>query len=635
MSGEKSQKAGDLGLESDKQLRRSLGKFELLYLSLGGIIGSGWLFGALYTAEDAGGSAILSWIIAGVLILFVGLAYSELGSAIPKSGGIVRYPHYSHGGVAGYIITWTYFLSAASVPAIEATATVTYLSSLVPALTTNGVLTPLGILTAYLFLLFFFFLNYIGVNILGKVTHGAGWWKLLIPSITVVILLIFYFHPANFTLGGGFFPSPSNVAAGSAGIYGMSAVLYAIPTTGVIFSYLGFRQAVEYGGEGRNPRKDIPFAVMGSLIIAVILYTLLQVAFIGGINWSTLTVTSGNSATPITPGNWTELGQTAISSGPFYQIFKLAAPLGFLSLIFGGWAYILLLDAVVSPSGTGWIYTGTSTRTMYGFATNGYLPGIFLKVGKTRIPIYSLIAATIIAAIFMLPFPSWQSLVGFISSATVFTYIMGGIGLETLRNTAPELNRPYKLPLAKVIAPIATLAAGLIVYWSGFATLFYVVTGIFLGLALFFGYYAYKVMGINKGFSTVVGIVNIVVTLVLAFEFYRATSSLSAANNLAFLIYILIMAGLVIFDISILHAFGKGEEVKREITASYWLLAYIFVVLVISYFGGFGLNPVIPFPEDTLVAAIVTLAAHYGAVKSGFRTQAIQDILEETRETPP
>ncbi len=348
-----------------------------------------------------------------------------------------------------------------------------------------------------------------------------------------------------------------------------------------------------------------------------------------------LTVTRGNATVPVTPGNWTELGQTAISSGPFYQIFKLAAPLGLLSLIFSGWAYILLLDAVVSPSGTGWIYTGTSTRTMYGFATNGYLPGIFLKVGKTRIPIYSLIAATIIAAIFMLPFPSWQSLVGFISSATVFTYLMGGIGLETLRKTAPELNRPYRLPLARVIAPIATLAAGLIVYWSGFATLFYVITGIFLGLALFFGYYAFKVMGINKAFSAIVGLVNIVVTLVLAFEFYGATSGLTAANNVAFLIYILVMVGLVAFDVGVLHAFGKGEDVKREITASYWLLAYIFVVAIISYFGGFGLNPVIPFPEDTIVAAVVTLATHYGAVKSGFRTQAIQDILEETRETPP
>ncbi len=211
---------------------------------------------------------------------------------------------------------------------------------------------------------------------------------------------------------------------GSSGIYGFSAVLYAIPTTGVIFSYLGFRQAVEYGGEGRNPKKDIPFAVMGSLIIALFLYTLIQLAFIGGINWSVLTVSQGNSTVPVTVGNWTELTQTVLPSGPFYQIFKLAAPLGLLSLIFGGWAYILLLDTVVSPSGTGWIYTGTSGRTVYGFASNGYLPGFFLKVGKTRIPVYSLIAGTIIAAIFMLPFPSWQALAGFISSATVFTYIM-------------------------------------------------------------------------------------------------------------------------------------------------------------------------------------------------------------------
>ncbi|MEM0175646.1 MAG: amino acid permease, partial [Metallosphaera sp.] len=205
---------------------------------------------------------------------------------------------------------------------------------------------------------------------------------------------------------------------------------------------------------------------------------------------------------------------------------------------------------------------------------------------------------------------------------------------ETLRKTAPDLNRPFRLPLAKIIAPIATLAAGLIVYWSGFATLFYVVTGIFLGLALFFAYYANKVMGINRLLSAIISVVNIVVTLIVAFEFYGATASLSAANNIAFLIYIVVMAGLVASDIVILNKLGKASDVKSEVRASYWLLAFIFVMLVISYFGGFGLNPVIPFPEDTIVAAVVTLAAHYGAVYSGFRTQAIQDIIEETREAP-
>ncbi|NON63319.1 APC family permease, partial [Acidianus sp. RZ1] len=165
----------DLGESSDKQLRRSLGKWELLFLSLGGVIGSGWLFGSLYTAAYAGGSGVLSWIIAGILIIFIALAYAEISSAIPKTGGIVRYPHYTHGGIVGYIITWDYFLSAASVPAIEATASITYLAALIPGLTyPNGVLTPLGIFGAYLLLIFFFFLQYIGVNIMGKVTHFAG-----------------------------------------------------------------------------------------------------------------------------------------------------------------------------------------------------------------------------------------------------------------------------------------------------------------------------------------------------------------------------------------------------------------------------------------------------------------------------
>jgi len=112
-------------------LRRSLNKFELLYLSLGGVIGSGWLFASLSTGAYSGGSAILSWIIAGILVMFVGLAYAELGAAIPKSGGITRYPHYTHGGVVGYIITWAYFLSASSVPAIEAAGAIEYIASFI------------------------------------------------------------------------------------------------------------------------------------------------------------------------------------------------------------------------------------------------------------------------------------------------------------------------------------------------------------------------------------------------------------------------------------------------------------------------------------------------------------------------
>jgi amino acid transporter len=612
--------AKDLGSQSDAQLRRSLNKFELLFLSLGGVIGSGWLFGSLYTAGYAGGAGVLSWIIAGILIIFVGLVYSEISSAIPKSGGIVRYPHYSHGGIVGFIIAWAYFLSAASVPAIESTATVTYLSYFVPSLTyPNGVLTVEGIGLAYFLLILFFFLNYAGVNILGKVTHFAGWWKLIIPGLTVIFALVFLYHPANFTMGGGFFPSASNLEEKFSGF---STVLYAIPTTGVIFSYLGFRQAIEYGGEGKNPKKDIPFAVIGSLVIGIILYTLLQAAFTGGINWS---------AAAVTPGNWTGLLNSNVSHGPFLYLFEHSGLVGPILGFFGIWSLILVIDAVISPAGTGWIYIGTAGRTIYGFASNGYLPGLFLKIGNTRVPVFSLIAALAIGMLFLLPFPAWIALVGFISSATVFTYIMGGIGLHTLRNVAPDLPRRYKVPSHLIIAPIATLAAGLIVYWSGFATLFYVVTAIFIGLPLFFGFYAYKVYKMSLGLSTLLGVVDLVVVLATAFMFDIATSGLTTANNFAFAIYMLIMAALVIFNIVTLWG-SVNSDVRREIKASYWLILLIFVILALSYFGGFGLYTVIPFPEDTIVAAIAILAFHFAAVRSGLRTEAIDEIINQTKE---
>lgn len=617
----------DYGIVSDKQLRKALNKWEMLFLSLGGIIGSGWLFGALYTAAYVGGAGVLSWIVAGILVLFIGLSYAELGSAMPKTGGIVRYPHYTHGSVTGYIITWAYFLSAASVPAIEATAIITYLAAFLPSLVyPNGTLTPLGILGAYILLILFFLLQYSGVKYTGGATHIAGWWKLIIPSLTVVILLAFYFHPTNFTLGGGFFPSASMNASG---LSGFAPVLFAIPATGVIFSYLGFRQSIEYGGEGKDPRKDIPFAVIGSLLIALVLYTLLQVAFTGAINWSGLVYSNG---APIVQGNWTALKYANVSSvhvplshGPFYLIFKSATAGGALLTLFSIWSLILLIDAVISPSGTGWIYVGTSGRTIYGFSSNGYLPGLFLKIGRTKVPVISLIAGTIIAAIFMLPFPSWHSLVGFISSATVFTYIMGGIGLETLRRTAPDLKRKFAVPGSRIVAPIATAAAGLILYWSAYTTLFYLVAAIFLGFPIFFGYYATKI-GVPKAYSYTLGIIDIVVVLVSSFLYHSTGFDL-----IAFIIYLLVLGVLTITNLVILRIFTSAE-VKKEINASLWLLGLIFAIFILSYFGSSGPAPVIPFPYDVIAAAILFLIFHYAAVYSGFRTEAIEEIIEETKE---
>ncbi|WP_287961314.1 amino acid permease, partial [Acidiplasma sp.] len=101
-------------MKQDKRLRKALNTWDLYFLSLGGIIGSGWLFAAAASAGTTGPAATLSWLIGGILVLFIALVYAELGSMIPRTGAISRYGHYSHGGVAGLFFGWTYFLSAVS-----------------------------------------------------------------------------------------------------------------------------------------------------------------------------------------------------------------------------------------------------------------------------------------------------------------------------------------------------------------------------------------------------------------------------------------------------------------------------------------------------------------------------------------
>ncbi len=100
-------------------------------------------------------------------------------------------------------------------------------------------------------------------------------------------------------------------------------------------------------------------------------------------------------------------------------------------------------------------------------------------------PIIPIIVSVIIGLIFLAPFPSWYALVGLITGATAFTYIVGGSALMVFRREADELKRPFKLPYAKVLAPIAFIGATLIVYWSGWPTVGILSIGIFLGIAVY------------------------------------------------------------------------------------------------------------------------------------------------------
>ncbi|MCI4460409.1 MAG: APC family permease [Acidilobus sp.] len=628
---------------TDKELRRALNFWDIAYLVIGAMIGSGWLFASLYAAAMVGPGAILSWIIAGVLILFIALAFAELSGMIPKTGAIVRYPQYSHGSLASFILAWAYLLSAIAVAPAEAEAVVTYMGSYVPGLLTpSGALTALGLFVAFLFTVFFFLLNYFGVHVMGKTNTAVGWWKLLVPLITIVLLLALYLHPLNFT-------TPSFLP------YGAAPMFFALPTTGIVFAFLGFRQGLEYGGEAKNPQRDVPLGTVIGFLVVVAMYVLLQVAFIGSVDWSKLmlNVSTGSSwkLVPVKPGQWGNLtsalvniaGYPPLSHGPFYEILKMSA-----IPILVGWGVFLLIDAIVSPSGTGWIYEGTATRTFYGMAADGHLPEWFLWLNKYKVPWVSLLASLIVGALFLIPYPAWVRIASFISSTTVYTYMIGGPAVLVLRRTAPQAPRPFRLPAAWVIGALAFIAAFLIVYWSKFAVLWGVVALILAGLPLFFMYTLPSRYGLNRSAGVAMGIAYWVIlgitTYVFLYQDVVQAASTMIKNNVPihqvlmatvpYFIYWLVINMAVTIAAVYVASMMLPEEGKQHIRAGWWIVVTTFVELVLSFLGPFGPYSsagyaIIPFPWDTVTATVVALGLFFWAVYSGIYTKDLEIVLRE------
>ena len=153
---------------------------------------------------------------------------------------------------------------------------------------------------------------------------------------------------------------------------------------------------------------------------------------------------------------------------------------------------ILRIDAFVSPTGTGLIYTTGTSRISYGLARNRYYPQIFGKVSSNGIPWVGLIFAFLIGLLFLLPFPSWHSLVGLITGASVLMYAGAPLSVGAFRGQVPEASRPYRMPAAVVLAPAAFAVADLLIYWSGFEVVWK------LGVVLLLGY---LIMGISMAFD--------------------------------------------------------------------------------------------------------------------------------------
>jgi amino acid transporter len=441
------------------KLRRDVGPVGLVFASLGSIIGAGWLFGALYASSLAGPAAIIAWLIGGSAMMLLALAHAELGAAYPVAGGNARFPHYAFGGLVGFTSGWVAFLGAVTVAPIMVQATLLYTSNYISSLTTvsggRPVLTAQGYVVAAALLLLFCTINVMGVRWLAETNMVAVCWKILVPTVTVVALLATSAHGENFSSsGGGFMP------------YGWKGVFLALASGGVVFACLGFEQAVQLGGESRNPGRNIPLAIIGGMIFCVGLYVALQVAFIAALDPSSLTE-----------------GWGAVSFSGKAELF---GPFAGLATALGlGWLAVMLYTAaIVSPGATGLLYTGASARLSFALARNGYVPAAFARLTPRGTPLLAIAFSFLCGLVLFLPFPGWQQLVGFISAAALIAYGMVPLALGALRRQDPGRPRPFRLPAASLLSPAAFVVASELLLFTGWAVVWKIIVAILIGFAL-------------------------------------------------------------------------------------------------------------------------------------------------------
>ncbi len=441
-------------------LARRFSPLHMLFLSINGIIGSAWLFAPMYGAKIAGSAVLISWLLGGAATLVIAFTFAELSAMLPAAGGTTRFAELTQGTTTGFLISWVSWLSTVTMPPIEVQAVLQYISTYIPVLTKivpghAPVLSGQGLLWASILMLLLVFLNLASFKGFVRANFLIFSFKVMVIVLTIVMLITHRFYPQNFLL-----PALKNNP------WSWEAIFSAVATGGIVFAFTGFKHGVELAGEMTKPHLSILFAIVGSVVVCLILYLGLQIAFLGAIQPSDLA------------NGWQNLHFSG-EVGPFVG---LVGALGIIWLV-----KLLLIDAAVSPLGAGLVYITSTARIIYAMSCNRYLPRVFSKLNEQQMPIGAIILNFFVGMLLFLPFPGWQNMVSFLVSAVVISYAMGPIALMSMRYQMPNEKRPFKLPFATLFCFIAFYCCNLISYWTGWETMSKLALALIIGACILWG----------------------------------------------------------------------------------------------------------------------------------------------------
>ena len=450
----------------DHSLKRALGPVNLTALGIGAIIGTGiFVLTGTVAAQNAGPAVILSFVFAGIASVFAALCYSEFASLVPMAGSAYTYGYATLGEFIAWIIGWDlvleYALSATTVAIGWSGYVVSFLADLgihvpaqfqaargtVVAMADGSTVTALFNIPAVLIIAVVTTLLVVGIKESASVNN-------VIVVIKLVVVVLFIALAAQHVDPENWKPFiPENT--GSREHFGFSGVVAGAAI--VFFAYIGFDAVSTAAQEAKNPQRDMPIGILGSLVICTVLYVIVAAIATGVLNYTQLDV----------PDPIAKVADHA-GLGVFASLIKMGAIAGLTSVIL-----VQLLG---------------QSRVFYSMSRDGLLPPFVQKIHpKFRTPYITSILTGLAVAIpaAILPVRDAAKLV---SIGTLLAFVIVCIGVLVLRVREPNLHRPFKTPFVWFVAPAGALSAAYLMFYLDAQTWLRLLAWLAIGLAIYFLY---------------------------------------------------------------------------------------------------------------------------------------------------
>jgi basic amino acid/polyamine antiporter, APA family len=456
-------------------LKRTLNAPALVALGIGAIIGAGlFVRTAAAIAERAGPSVTLAFIVAGVGCAFAGLCYAEFASMIPIAGSAYTYSYVTMGELVAWIIGWDLILEYAVGAATVAIAWSEYFNRVlgffgwnVPYQWSHSPFEHMQgtSITGIMNVPSIFILALLSLLLI-RGTQQSAWVNntIVITKVTIVILVIVlgwhFMNPANHT---PYIPAATTYTTHEGVTHPYGGIMGILGAAGVVFfAYIGFDAVSTAAQEAKNPGRDMPIGILGSLVICTILYVLFA-HVLSGVATVEDFRTAGKEAS-------IAFAITKYMTG--YEWLSKAVSVAILA----GFSSVILV-----------MLLGQS-RVFYSMARDGLVPAMFGEVHpKYRTPWKSNIIFFFLTAIFGGFVPG--DIVGEMTSiGTLFAFVLVCIGVWILRRKRPDLPRAFRAPAVPVVSTLGVIVCGAMIFGLGWTNWMRLIIWLVIGLVLYFSY---------------------------------------------------------------------------------------------------------------------------------------------------